>query len=418
MNRALGEWLAHLERLHPKTIELGLARIERVWTRLGLLVPFPLITVGGTNGKGSTCAFLECMLRCAGYRVASYSSPHLLRYNERLRVNGAIVSDALLCDAFARVDRARGDIPLTFFEFGTLAAMLVFIDAGVDVAVMEVGLGGRLDAVNLFTPHCAVVTNIGIDHIDYLGPTRESIGFEKAGIFRRDTPAVCADRDPPETLLARARELDLSLIRIGRDFDCVPHPTHWDYTSAAGDRKGLPWPALRGQIQLSNAATALAALDAMRPVLPVDMGAIRRGLVEVELPGRFQVMPGRPIVVLDVAHNPDAAHQLARNLSEQAGCASTLAVTGMLRDKDIKGVMQQMRAVVDRWFLADLTGPRAAQATQLASALMSLGDSAHACYTSPAEAFESARSIANADDRIVVFGSFLTVAEVLERLHS
>lgn len=417
MPRTLSEWLAHLELLHPRSIELGLARVQRVWTTMARRVPFPVITVGGTNGKGSTCAYLECMLRCAGFRVACYTSPHLLRYNERVRLEGVAVSDERLCDAFACVEQARLDTPLTFFEFGTLAAMQVFIDADVDVAVMEVGLGGRLDAVNIFEPACSVVTNIGIDHVDYLGPTRESIGFEKAGIFRSDVPAVCADHHPPASLLARAQEIGARLTLIDRDFSYQAHPGHWDFLSDVGQRKGLPWPALRGRIQLSNAATAIAALGTLHARLPVDMGAIRRGLVEVELPGRFQAIPGRPAILLDVAHNPDAAHQLAENLREQGSYASTFAVLGMLRDKDIKRVMQQMDGVIERWFLCDLAGPRAASAAQLGAILMSLGDTPHAAYGSPAEAFESARSIANADDRIVVFGSFLTVAEVLDRLH-
>ncbi len=413
----LGDWLAHLERLHPKTIELGLARVESVWARLGLSIAFPIITVGGTNGKGSTCAFLECILRCAGYRVASYSSPHLLRYNERVRLDGMAVEDDALCAAFARVEAARGETPLTFFEFGTLAAMQMFVEAGVDVAVMEVGLGGRLDAVNLFEPSCAVVTNVGIDHIDYLGPTRASIGFEKAGIFRPRKAAICADRDPPARLLQHAHSIGADLRMIGSHFDCQAHPGHWDFLSASGHRKGLPWPALRGRMQLTNAATALAALDALRDRLPVDMGAVRRALVEVELAGRFQVLPGRPAVVLDVAHNPDAAHQLTENLAEHGKFAATFAVLGMLRDKDMKGVMQQLAAVTQRWFLADLSGPRAASAEQLQRVLTSIGDAARSSYASPAEAFEAARSIAQADDRIVVFGSFHTVAEVLEHLH-
>ncbi|MFN0315967.1 MAG: bifunctional tetrahydrofolate synthase/dihydrofolate synthase [Burkholderiales bacterium] len=402
--------------MHPKTIELGLARVQSVWARMGLAVPFPLITVGGTNGKGSTCAFLESMLRCAGYRVASYSSPHLLRYNERVRIQGRPVDDETLCAAFGKVEAVRGSVPLTFFEFGTLAAMQVFADAAVDVAVMEVGLGGRLDAVNLFEPSCAAVTHIGIDHVEYLGPTRESIGFEKAGIFRQGVAAICADDDPPATLTAHARATGADLKLIGRDFGCGAQAGHWDYWSWRGQRKGLPWPALRGRVQLTNAATAMAVLDALHERLPVDMGAVRRGLVDVELAGRFQVLPGQPVVVLDVAHNPGAAQRLVENLADHGKFASTLAVLGMLKDKDIEGVVAQLAPVVDRWFLADLSGPRAATAQRLAQALAGAGAERYSLHASPAEAFATAESVAQPGDRIVVSGSFYTVADVLALL--
>jgi len=417
MRRTLEDWLVHLERLHPKTIELGLGRVEKVWEKLRAEPGFPIITVGGTNGKGSTCAFLECMLRSASYRVGCYTSPHLLRYNERVRVHGEPISDEAMGAAFARVEAAREDSPLTFFEFGTLAAMDVFINQQVEVAVLEVGLGGRLDAVNLFEPSCAVVTNIGIDHVDYLGTTRESIAFEKAGIFRPHKPAVCADRDPPTRLLNHAKEIGADLKLIGTDFDHQAQNGQWDFRSWSVSRKGLPWPALRGRIQLTNAATALAALDLLRDQLPVDMGAVRRGLVEVELAGRFQVLPGRPVVVLDVAHNPHAAQRLAENLKDMGSFSSTIAVLGMLKDKDIEGVIRQMVPMIDRWFLADLSGPRAASAQRLSEALPATSDSATLkLFSSPAEAFATAESIAQPDDRIVVFGSFYTVAEVLKLL--
>ncbi|MSQ58224.1 MAG: bifunctional tetrahydrofolate synthase/dihydrofolate synthase [Betaproteobacteria bacterium] len=412
----LADWLAHLERLRPKTIELGLARVQSVWARMGITVTFPILTVGGTNGKGSTCAFLESMLRCAGYAVASYSSPHLLRYNERVRVRGKAVDDETLCAALRKVEAARGSVPLTFFEFGTLAAMQVFVDAAVEVAVMEVGLGGRLDAVNLFQPSCAAVTQIGIDHVDYLGPTRESIGFEKAGIFRPGVVAICADDDPPASLTEHARAIAADLKLTGQDFGWRAQAGQWEYWSWRGQRKGLPWPALRGRIQLANAATAMAVLDALHERLPVDMGAVRRGLVEVELQGRFQVLPGQPVVVLDVAHNPSAARRLAENLADQGKFSSTMAVLGMLKDKDIEGVVAQLASVADRWFLADLSGPRAATAQRLARALESAGAQRHSSHASPAEAFATAESVAQAGDRIVVSGSFYTVAGVLALL--
>ena len=416
MTRTLPQWLLHLEHLHPRTIDLGLTRVRRVWERMSLPVSFPVITVAGTNGKGSTCAFLECMLRCAGYRTALYTSPHLLCYNERVRFAGEAASDAQLCHAFEQVEAARGDVPLTFFEFGTLAALHVFIASKVEVAVLEVGLGGRLDAVNLIDPDVAVVTSIGIDHVDFLGPTREHIGYEKAGILRQGVPAVCGDREPPSTLLAHAAHIGAPLQRVGLDFDVEGHATHWDYCGAQRSRKGLPWPALRGQVQLLNAASALAALDCLHERVPVDMGAIRRGLVEVQLPGRFQVIPGRPLVVLDVAHNPDSARELAANLAAQTDCAQTFAVMGMLRDKDIEGVVRHLFPQVSRWFLTSLGGPRGASAERLAQAVNAVGSVSCACYANPVEAFESARSIAEPNDRIVTFGSFLTVADVLAYL--
>lgn len=419
MTRSLADWLAHLERLHPKTIDMGLERVRGVWARMaaGARPAFPLITVGGTNGKGSTCAFLECMLRRAGYRTASYTSPHLLRYNERVRLDGRAVDDARLCAAFEQVERQRADTALTFFEFGTLAAMQVFVEAGVDVAVLEVGLGGRLDAVNLFDADVAVITSIGIDHIEYLGPTRESIGHEKAGIYRAGRPAVCGDRDPPATLLAHAARIGARLLRAGVDYDVEAHERHWDYLSAERSRRGLPWPALTGRIQLSNAATAITALDALRERVPVDTGALRRALVEVELPGRFQVLPGRPCVILDVSHNPDAARHLAGNLAEQGRFGATLAVLGMLRDKDIDGVVRHLLPVVQAWFVATLGGPRGADAGRLRQSILAAAPQARvSAFDSPAEAFAAARAMAQPDDRIVALGSFLTVADILAHL--
>jgi dihydrofolate synthase/folylpolyglutamate synthase len=410
----LDAWLSYLERIHPRTIDLGLERVARVRDRLGLALSCPVITVGGTNGKGSTCAFLEAILRASGYRVGMYTSPHLLRYNERVRIEGREATDAQLVAAFERVEAARAGTSLTYFEFGTLAAALLFHEAALDVAVLEVGLGGRLDAVNLFDPDCAVVASIGLDHMDYLGPTRESIGLEKAGIFRGGRPAVVADSDPPASLLDHARRIDAQVRLIERDFGVRAGDGEWTYWSAQGRRAGLPWPALRGEYQLVNAAAALAALECLHGQVPVDTGAIRRGLVEVELPGRFQVLPGRPTVVLDVAHNPHAAERLRDSLMRMGTFGTTYAVLGMLKDKDVAGVARTLATLVDRWVLAPLPGARGASTEDLRGQLTIAGVAApmEAC-TSVAAAYRHAQEQARADDRILVFGSFHTVGDVL-----
>ncbi|HZV54412.1 MAG TPA: folylpolyglutamate synthase/dihydrofolate synthase family protein, partial [Rhodocyclaceae bacterium] len=303
----LDDWLAFIERQHAKPIDLGLDRVRSVSQALGQRQTCPVILVGGTNGKGSTCAMLERILLCAGYRVGLYTSPHLLRYNERVRIDGRAVGDDALCEGFARVEAARvsrGDTSLTYFEFGTLCAWEVFADQPLDVIILEVGLGGRLDATNLYEPDVAIVTGVDLDHMDYLGPTREDIGFEKAGIFRAGRPAICGDRQPPQRLLDHAQAIGADLQVLGRNFGCERQEGQWQYWGRHGRRSGLAFPALRGNRQLDNASCVLAALDVLRNRLPVAMQDIRRGLLETELPGRFQVLPGRPTVVLDVAHNP------------------------------------------------------------------------------------------------------------------
>ena len=411
----LAEWLAYLETLHPKAIALGLDRVRAVASRLPVSLSCPVITVAGTNGKGSTCALIERMFGADGYRVAMYSSPHLLRYNERVRIGGVEASDAALCEAFAAVEAVRADTPLTYFEFGTLAALWLFAKSRLDVLVLEVGLGGRLDAVNLVDADVAIVTSIGIDHVDYLGSTREDIGREKAGIFRRGRPAICADPDPPATLLDYAAAIDARLVRIGRDYGCVARGAQWDYWGPGGARHGLPHPALRGAYQVANAATALTATDALRERLPLSMGAVRSALVGVELPGRFQVLPGRPVTVLDVAHNPQAAHALADSLAGMGFHPCTIAVFGMLADKDIDGVIAALAPRVDRWRVCTLPPPRGASAAALRQRLQAAGVAADAIreYADPSAAYAAAREEALEADRIIVFGSFVTVAAAL-----
>jgi len=413
-------WLAYLETLHPKSIAMGLDRVRAVRANLDAQLHCPVVTVTGTNGKGSTCAMLDAVLRCAGYSTGLYTSPHLTRYNERVRIKGNDATDAELLAAFDAVEDARlatkahdgTPLLLTYFEFGTLAALWLFARAGLDALVLEVGLGGRLDAVNVVDADVAVVTSVAIDHTDYLGPTREDIGREKAGVFRAGRPAICADPRPPASVIAHAAEIGAPLIQIGRDYGFVNEGSQWKYWGPRGERFGLPVPALRGAYQLGNAATVIAIIDALRETLPVRSGALREGLLTVELPGRFQVLPGRPTIVLDVAHNPHAATVLADELGAMGYYPRTFAVFGMLADKDISGVVASMNPRIDGWFIAPLPGARGAGTGLISDALVAAGVDASALRNFPdiGSAFAAAREAAGEADRIVVFGSFLTVA--------
>ena len=404
----LAEWLGYIERQHPRAIALGVERVKEVFETMHVRLACPVLTVAGTNGKGSTCAMLESILRAAGYRTGLYTSPHLLRYNERVRVAGVESSDHALAESFSAVEQARLEVPLTYFEFGTLAALWLFSRERIEAAILEVGLGGRLDAVNILDPDCAVLTSVGIDHVDYLGATREEIGREKAGIFRPGRPAVIADPDPPRSV----REATGEKLFLGKDFGYQTQDGQWSYWGPGGRRGGLAYPALRGRIQLSNAAAAICALGAV--ALPVAMQDVRRGLAEVEIPGRFQVLPGRPQVILDVAHNAQAASVLAGNLADSGFASETIAVCGMLRDKDIGAVLRALAPRVTRWHLASLPGPRGALASDLEKHLPCKAD----LFDSPTDAFAAAKTAAREDDKIVVFGSFLTVAEVMAWLNN
>ncbi|RQR58522.1 bifunctional tetrahydrofolate synthase/dihydrofolate synthase [Burkholderia sp. Bp9126] len=422
----LDAWLSHLERAHPVGIDMGLARIGQVKAALGLAFACPVITVGGTNGKGSTCAFLETILVRAGYKVGCHTSPHLLEFNERARVNGATVADDELLPHFEAVEAARTSLPdpvsLTYFEFTTLAILHLFASRGLDAVILEVGLGGRLDAVNIIDTDCAIVTSIDIDHTEYLGDTREQIAFEKAGIFRPGKPAICGDPAAPQTLIDHAEAIGADLWLVGRDFRYEAQPgaerQQWSYLGRDKRYPALAYPALRGANQLINASAALAALESLRAVLPVSAQDIRLGLANVELPGRFQVLPGKPAIVLDVAHNPHAAAVLAQNLGNMGFFPYTYAVFGAMHDKDIDGVLQHLKGEIDHWCVTDLPLPRAASAEQLEAALRHAGvedgaDSSVTRYTSPADAFRDALKRASENDRIVVFGSFHTVAGVM-----
>lgn len=428
-DQGLNDWLAHLEALHPSGsagIELGLERVAAVKLRLGQQQNCPVILVGGTNGKGSTCAMLERILCTAGYRVGLYTSPHLLNYNERVRINAVAADDAALCAAFARVEQAREEVELTYFEFGTLAAWEVFSAAGLDVIILEVGLGGRLDATNVYEPACTVITGIDLDHMDYLGSDREAIGREKAGIFRPGIPAICGDPKPPPSLSDHAKTIGASLQVLGKDFGYLRQDQQWLFwgpaagatqrSTATTRRGGLAFPSLRGDRQLANAACVLATLEALHAQLPVAMKDIRQGLLETELAGRFQVLPGRPVIVLDVAHNPQAARVLAANLGEMAFHRKTWAVFGMLADKDIDGVIEALGERVTDWLPCTLVASRAASADFLAERLLLKGKSLGGRFTTPEKALAYAQENANEDDRILAFGSFLTVAAALQML--
>jgi dihydrofolate synthase/folylpolyglutamate synthase len=417
----LPEWLAMLEQRHAETqINLGLERVRAVKDKMALAFSCPVIMVAGTNGKGSTCAMLEAILLRAGYKTGLYIKPHFLDFNERARVNGELASDQMLVDSFRVVEAARGDTMLTYFEFTTLAIMQLLANAGLDVVILEVGLGGRLDAVNVIDADVSIVTSVDIDHTDYLGDTREAIGFEKAGIFRPGKPAICSDPIPPASLVAHAEAIGADLWLIGRDFNYAGDKQQWNYGGRGQRRNSLAYPSLRGANQILNASAVLAALEALRLVLPTGAQDVRTGLVMVELPGRFQVLPGRPTVILDVAHNPHAASALNQNLGNMGFHPYTYAVFGSMHDKDIDGVLAAMGEHVDHWCLTDLPSPRAATAPELAAKVQVMlsnredsADRSVAIFANPAAAFANATSRAGENDRIVVFGSFLTVAGVM-----
>jgi dihydrofolate synthase / folylpolyglutamate synthase len=410
-------WLEYIEGQHPKSIAMGLDRVNVVKARLELSPDFPIIIVAGTNGKGSSCAMLERIYHEAGYRVACYSSPHLLRYNERVRVGCQEVVNEALCDAFSAVEAARGEILLTYFEFGTLAAMWHFMQTEVDVAILEVGLGGRLDAVNAFEPTCTIVTGIDLDHMDYLGDNRESIGFEKAGIFRPGIPAICGDINPPDSLVSHAASIGANLMLIQRDFEFNSTGNSWSYQQGQMEIKHLPLPALIGDFQLFNAACVITAVQALQQLLPVTVVAMASGLATATLAGRFQRDSSHPQLILDVAHNPHAAVALAENLRNSPCNGRTLAVFAMLADKDIAGVVAAVATEIDSWYVAGIQHMRGASAQQLTECVrLQAPDSDIHGFPDIASAYLQACMDASGNDRIAVFGSFFTVADVMRVL--
>ena len=438
MNKTtLTDWLAHCERLHPVTIDMGLDRVQRVARRMELTMPCPVITVAGTNGKGSTCAMLEAVYGEAGYRTGVYTSPHLVHFEERCRVAGEAVAPEALLPAFAEVEAARlgdgqlaaeddgSEISLSYFEFTTLAILRTLSKSGLDVAILEVGLGGRLDAVNIIDTDCAVITSIALDHTALLGPDREAIGYEKAGIMRTGRPVVVSDPVPPQSVLDRAMEVGANLWRLGKDFHFAGDQQQWGWAMhpSHGGRRyaGLAYPALRGANQLVNASGVLAALEALRPRLPVTAQAVRNGLAMVALPGRFQIVPGTPTLVLDVAHNPHSVAALTENLDAMGFYPCTHAVFGAMADKDLAPMLERIAPLIDRWHVTDLPLDRAATGDALAEMLdanpaTAPGGQSRVAgrHANPMDALRAAVSIADPADRIVVFGSFYTVGGVLQ----
>ena len=415
----LADWLARCERLHPREIDMTLARVSRVKEHLGLRFDVPVIAVAGTNGKGSTCAMLESIALQAGYRVGLYSKPHLVHFEERCRINGQMVDAAALLPHFDAVERARGDLSLTYFEFTLLAIARLLSMTELDLVILEVGMGGRLDAVNAFDADCAVITSIDVDHAEYLGPDRETIAIEKAGIMRAGRPAIVSDPIPPRSLIDEAARIGADLWRFGRDFNYAGDKQQWSWSGRTKRFHALAYPALRGANQLLNAAGALAAFEALRSRLPITAQAARNGFALVELPGRFQIVAGQPTLVLDVAHNPHAVAALAQNLDQMGFFPRTHAVFGVMADKDIAAILARMAPIVDHWHFTDLPMPRAARADELAAqharlALAGPGPVTVACHREPMQALGAALAAADPADRIVVFGSFHTVGGVLK----
>lgn len=432
--RTLDEWLSHCERLHTVAIDLGLERVAAVWARAGVVLGTPMgqqdeartapvvFTVAGTNGKGSTCAMLEGILLKSGFRVGVYGSPHLVRFEERCRIGGELVTAEALVPHFAAIEAARGEKPLTYFEFTTLAILHLLAASELDAVILEVGLGGRLDAVNVIDTDCAIITSIDLDHMDYLGPDREAIGREKAGIMRAGRPAVVSDPKPPQSVVDHASEIGADLWLFGRDHNYAGDRQQWSWGGRSKRFNSMAYPALRGANQLLNASGALAALEAVRNRLPVSAQAVRNGLATVELPGRFQIIPGQPTLILDVAHNPHAAATLAVNLDQMGFFPRTHAVWGAMADKDLAGMVAKLRPLVDAWYCCDLPTDRAATATQLRAAitaevaahpLATAPKATVSTHADPMAALKAALAAAAPTDRIVIFGSFYTVGGVL-----
>jgi len=413
----LEDWLSHCEKLHPQTIDLGLERVNKVAKTMGLRFDCPVITVAGTNGKGSTCAMLEAVYRQSGYKTGMFTSPHLVYFQERCRIEGQAVPSADLIKHFEIVEAARGEVTLSYFEFTSLAIFSCLSSASLDVVILEVGLGGRLDAVNIIDTDCAVITSIDLDHMELLGPDREAIGLEKAGIMRANTPVVISDPSPPASVLSHAKSLNADVWQVTQDVQFGGDAQQWTWRARGRTYSGLAYPALRGANQLLNAAGVLAVMEALRQQLPVTAQAIRAGLSTVQWPGRFQILPGQPAIVLDVAHNPHATSALAHNLDAMGFYPKTHAVLGAMADKDIPGLFKRLMPLVECWYFCDLPTPRAASASQLQAAWQSLSPpptSQFRLFANPQQALSQAMADADPADRILVFGSFFTVGGVLQ----
>jgi dihydrofolate synthase/folylpolyglutamate synthase len=414
----LKDWLNWQESLHPLAIDMGLERAARVFGALNPDYRKPVtITVAGTNGKGSCVAFLETIYRAQGYRVGAYTSPHILRYNERIKIDGVPVDDDLICNAFARIEAVRHDTSLSYFEFSTLAALDIFSHSDVDIQILEVGMGGRLDAVNIVDPDVALISSIGIDHVDWLGQTREAIGTEKAGIFRPCTPALIGDPEPPSSLLQCAVDKDARLFCIGKEFGYQKTVNGWHWRFGNQSLENLPPPALKGEHQYRNAATAILAVQQLSPTLPVSLAAICQGLEKVKLVGRFQLIDGKIPLLLDVGHNPEAVKTLAEYLREHCQQQRIRALFSMMKDKDIKSVLELMSPLVYDWFFAPLTNPRAANETQMRAIFEQCGIAdVNFGFRTFTEAFAAAKSQSQEGDLLLVFGSFFLVSDCLSAL--
>mgnify|MGYP001158501757 FL=1 len=433
INTELGVCLTRLLKSHPQNIVLGLKRIRLVAEKLGLpmeqeevRLDSKVIVVAGTNGKGSVCAILEQILIEAGYSTSLYSSPHILNFEERLKINGSFLSADDWIEAFENVENARLSSTaesLTFFEAATVAAFFLVNKKKPEIAIFEVGLGGRLDAVNLLANDCSIITSVSLDHQSFLGSCREQIGWEKAHIARRKKPFIIADLAPPNTVITLAKKFEADIVKFGSDFKFYSNDAQWDWMGRKKSRLGLAYPALRGLHQLNNASAALASLECLELDFPISQGAVRKGLAKVELPARFQVLPGKPTVILDVAHNPEAAKMLSNSLDRIGFYPNTYAVVGILSDKDASQILKITAGKIDYWLFATLdenvAGSRSRPAQSLSKKLFSIIPNAEAtCYESPLEAFNSAAQMASSNDRIVVFGSFITVSSVWVVAHA
>ena len=415
MSKTLADWLCRINSTHHKEIDLGLDRLLRVLNDMSLRPQCPVITVGGTNGKGSTCAMLESIYSAAGYRVGLFSSPHLIRYNERIRVNDEEMRDQVIVSSFEEVDSACGEISLTYFEYSFLAALNIFVQQRVDVIILEVGLGGRLDAANVLDPICSIVTNIGLDHLDYLGETREEIGFEKAAIFRGNgAHSICGDEDPPESIFNAISNIQGDLQLIARDFGFVRESTGWTFWSANGLRMNLAFPLMQGEHQLVNASLAIEAATLLKRELPIDASSIREGLLSAERMGRFQVLPSRPLFVLDVAHNVDSITRLVNELSRTRFKGQTRVIFAVMADKQYDEMIDLLNSVIDQLFVCGLEDARSADPDHVVKKVSGrIGINKVTSCKSVGYAIDKLLEISDSDDRIIVCGSFITVAAAL-----
>lgn len=415
---SLEEWLKWQEKLHPRSIDLGLERAAGVYKSLNPKGDKPpTIIVAGTNGKGSCVAFLEAIYSAQGYRVGTYTSPHILKYNERIKIEGKPVGDDLICDAFERIDTVRNDVSLSYFEFGTLAAIDLFWRSKVDVQILEVGLGGRLDAVNILDADATLITSISIDHIDWLGETREAIGYEKAGVFRTNVAAIIGDLAPPDSLINYATEKRTPVFRINHEFGFKKNDNDWDWHCTKREQKkykALPPPSLKGEHQYRNAATVLMAVTEMERLLPISEKAIHQGLKDTQLNGRFQLIKGDVPVLLDVAHNPQSVKELFNYLTDCFSDYKIYTVFSMMKDKDIKGVIDIISPVIQHWFVSPLTNPRTASQAHMQKQFKACAiENVSFGYKNFSETYSAARDSVGKGDLILVFGSFFLVSEYL-----